>query len=246
MASTSPDFEPRQQPLQPDDVHRLVQAVVDGLAGQRVVGNLALADQVFGAGDLVGKHRRDEVLGVHPRQLRRHLPAAAHARQRQRDAGDPAPARGEHRRVEHRLDQHRADVVGVEVANDVAELEAVRGGQRQQDMVLGRRRLQLEVELAAEALAQRQPPGAVDAPAIGRMDDELHAAGFVEEALEGDLLLRRQRAERRLRGGEIFDDLLGGGRADPRRRQPRQRRLAGGIVLQQRAEGGAQPRHRPR
>ena len=43
--------------------------------------------------------------------------------------------------------------------------------------------LQLEIEGAAEALAQRQAPGAVDARAEGRVEDELHAAGFVEEAL---------------------------------------------------------------
>src|SRR6185437_14871898 len=48
----------------------------------------------------------------------------------------------------------------------------------------GRRGLQLEVERAAEALAQRQPPGAVHPAAEGRVDDELHAARLVEEALE--------------------------------------------------------------
>ena len=98
----------------------------------------------------------------------------------------------------------------MQVARDLGELEAVRGGQRQHDVVLGRRRLQLEVELAAEALAQRQAPGAVDAAAVGRMDDELHAAGLVEEALEHDRVLRRQAAERGVRRGEIFDQLLGG------------------------------------
>ena len=52
------------------------------------------------------------------------------------------------------------------------------------DIVLGRRRLQLEIEPAAEPLAQRQAPGAVEAAAVGRMDDQLHAADRVEEALE--------------------------------------------------------------
>ena len=84
----------------------------------------------------------------------------------------------------------------MQVAGDVGELEAVRGGERQHDGVLGRGRLQLEVEGAAEALAQRESPGAVDAAAEGRVDDELHAAGLVEEALEDDGALRRQRAER--------------------------------------------------
>ena len=82
----------------------------------------------------------------------------------------------------------------MQIAGDLGELEAVRGGEREHDVVLGRRRLQLEIELAAETLAQRQAPGAVDAAAVGRMDDELHAAGLVEEALEHDRVLRRQAA----------------------------------------------------
>ena len=56
--------------------------------------------------------------------------------------------------------------------------------ERQHDGVFGGRGLQLEVEGAAEFLAQRQAEGAVDARAERRMDDELHAAGLVEEALE--------------------------------------------------------------
>ena len=158
-------LEALEQPLQPVDVHRLVQAVGDRLIGQRMVRDLALADQILGAGDLVGEDRRDQVFRLHAQELRRHLLAAAKARQRERHAGDPAPARREHRRVEHRLDEDLPDAGGMEIARDVAELEAVRGGQRQHDIVLGRRRLQFEVELAAEALAQRQAPGAIDAAA---------------------------------------------------------------------------------
>ena len=124
-----------------------------GLTDQGMVGNLALADQVLGAGELVGKDRRDQVLGVHARELRRHLPAAAETRQRERHARDPAPARDEHRRIEQRLDQQRPDAGRMQVARHLGQLEAVRRGEREHDVVLGRRRLQLEVELAAEALA---------------------------------------------------------------------------------------------
>ena len=59
------------------DVHRLVQAVVDRLPHERMVGNLAVADDVFGARDLVGEHRRHEVVGAHPLQRRGDLAAAA-------------------------------------------------------------------------------------------------------------------------------------------------------------------------
>ena len=82
----------------------------------------------------------------------------------------------------------------MQIASGFGQWEAVRGGQRQDDVVFGGRGLQLEVELAAKALAQCQTPGAIDAPAIGRMDDELHAADRVEEALEHDAVLGRQTA----------------------------------------------------
>ena len=202
IARDDPDgarLEPGEKSFQAFDVHRIVQAVGDRLADQGMVGDLALADQVLGAGELVGEDRRDQVFGPHARELRRHLPAAAEARQRQRHACDPAPARDEHRRIEQRLDQHRPHRGGMQVARHLAQLEAVRRGEREHDVVLGRRGLQLEVELAAEALAQRQPPGAVEAAAVGRMDHQLHAAGFVEEALEHDRVLGRQAAERRMR-----------------------------------------------
>ena len=84
----------------------------------------------------------------------------------------------------------------MEIVRDVAELEAVRRRQRQHDIVFRCGGLQLEVELAAEPLAQGEAPGAVDAAAERRMDDELHAARFVEEAFEHDAVLRRQQAER--------------------------------------------------
>ena len=176
-----------------------------------MIRDLALADDVLDARELVGKDRRDQVLGVHARELRRHLLAADEARQRERHAGNPAPARDEHGRIEQGLDQHGADRGRMQVARHLGELEAVRRGQRQHDRVLGRRGLQLEIELAAEALAQRQAPGPVDAAAIGRVDDQLHAADRVEEALEHDPVLGRQAAQRRVRRGQIVDQ-LGGGR----------------------------------
>ena len=58
----------------------------------------------------------------------------------------------------------------MEVARDVAKLEAVRGGERQHDIVFGRRGLQLEIEFAAKALAQRQTPGSIEAAAERRCE----------------------------------------------------------------------------
>src|SRR4030095_10595011 len=74
--------------------------------------------------------------------------------------------------------------------------------------VLGRRRLQLEIERAAEALAQRKSEGAVDARAERRMDDQLHATRFVEEALEHQGVGGGQPAEHTLGGRRLLDELL--------------------------------------
>ncbi len=87
-------------------------------------------------------------------------------------------------------------------------------GQREDNVVFRRCSLELEIELPAELLAKRQAPGAIDAAAIGRMDDQLHAAGFIEETLEDDVAERREGAESGAPGGEIFDHLGGGGLGD--------------------------------
>ena len=61
---------------------------------QRMIRDLTLADQILGAGDLIGENRRDQVLGLHPQELRRHFPAAAKSRQ-----GERTPATQRHRVV---------------------------------------------------------------------------------------------------------------------------------------------------
>ena len=121
----------------------------------------------------------------------------------------------------------RAHAVGMEVTRDVAKLETVRRGQRQHDIVFGRRRLQLEIEFAAEALAQSQTPGPIEAAAERAMNDELHAARFIEEPLEDDRVLRRQAAKGGGARGEVVDKLIGRGR---RRRRPHRRASAARVV----------------
>src|SRR5580698_2633292 len=92
-------------------------------------------------------------------------------------------------------------------------------------MVLSRRSLQLEVERAAKALAQRQSPSAIYAAAESRMNDELHAAGLVEETLEHHSIQRRQRAERRPTRAEVLHDLKCRGLIEPHAlHQPLERR----------------------
>jgi hypothetical protein len=69
----------------------------------------------------------------------------------------------------------------MQVAGDVSQLEAVGGCQRQDNGVFGRRRLQLEIKCATKPFAQREAPGAIQATAERRVDDQLHAARFVEK-----------------------------------------------------------------
>ncbi len=96
----------------------------------------------------------------------------------------------------------------MQIAEDIRERERMLRAERQQQRVFGGRSLQLEIELTAEALAQRERPRFVDAAAERRVQDELHAAGFVEEALEDERLLRRDRAQRLTPRSEVRNRLL--------------------------------------
>ena len=177
VAGDDPDIavpESRHQGFEPVDVHRLGQRIGDGLLHQRMVGDGAGSREVLGARDLVREHRGDQVLGLHALDVRRDLRTAPEPRDGQRDVCVPPPADVEHRRVEQRLGEDVAHRLRREVAGDLVEREAVGFAEREHDRVLGRRRLELEVELAAEALAQRQTPGAVEAAAEPGVDDELH------------------------------------------------------------------------
>ena len=77
--------------------------------------------------------------------------------------------------------------VGVQQAGSRRQRETVLRAERQDDGVVVGGRLQLEVEGDAEPFAQSEAESPVDPPAERRMDDQLHAAGLVEEALEDDV-----------------------------------------------------------
>jgi len=64
----------------------------------------------------------------------------------------------------------------MQVPEHVGQRERMLRAERQQQRVIGRRRLKLEVELPAESLPQRESPGLVDAAAEWRMQHELHPA----------------------------------------------------------------------
>ena len=204
-----------------------MQAVADRLVHQRMLGNSDLAGEVFRAGGLVGEHRGEQVVGEHPLDGRGNalaVPAAGHL-ERPRDR--PAPARREERNPEDRLGEHVLQVLGLQEREDRCEREGVQVGERDDDAVVGRRRLEFQVEGAAEALPQRESPRAVDPAPEGSVDDELHAARVVEEALGDHRPLARHGAERRLAGGQVAEDLIRSGGVEltvPLQLRPRLRR----------------------
>src|SRR5262249_20075545 len=84
----------------------------------------------------------------------------------------------------------------------------MRGIEREDHALLGRRRLQLEIEALAEFFPQGEAPGAVDAAAERRVQHQLHPARLVEETLERDRVGGRHHAEAALRFAEVAGDLL--------------------------------------
>ena len=139
---------------------------------------------------------------------RRHAPAVRKPQDGQRARRIPAPARGEHGRIEQRLREHVLDGFGPQKLEHDFERKGMLLAERNHDAVVGGRRLQFEIERAAEALAQRQAPGAIDARAERRVQDELHAAAFVEEALRHHVQGRGKAPSARAAGQHIRDGLL--------------------------------------
>jgi hypothetical protein len=148
-----------------------------------MIRNLSIPRNVFQARRGIRKNRRHQVVGQHASRLK-------------------------HRRIQKRLHEDVARRRRVQIAKDIGERKRMLRAERQQQTVLGRRRLQLEIELSAEPLAQRQAPGSVDAAAKRCVQHELHAAGLVEESFEHQRLLRGQHAERGPSFVQIRDGLL--------------------------------------
>ena len=156
---------------------------MDGLVNKRVRRHIAATGEVFGAGDLIGEHVGDEVLGVHALELWRHALAAAIALNSQRPRRIPAPAHLKHRRVEQRLNEHIAHRGGLQVAEHLVERKTVYRAKRDDDAVFVCRRLQFKIERLTETLAQSETPAAIDATSEGRVYDDVHVPHFVEETL---------------------------------------------------------------
>ena len=177
------------------------------LPDQRMIGNLNRPRQILRARGAVGKHSDQQVVGSHAQQGRRNFLASPLADDGERARGVPSPARREHGRGQQSLHQQRLGGAGRQVRENLFERKAVLRPEREHNGVLVGGGLQFKIEAAAEAFAQRQAPGAVDPSAEGRVHNQLHPAGRVEEPLQDEGLLRRQVSQRLLRRAEVSGDL---------------------------------------
>src|SRR5882724_2557431 len=109
-------------------------------------------------------------------------------------------------------------------------------------MVFSRGSLQLKVEVAAKSFAKRQTPRAIDAAPIGRMNHELHTAGFIKESFKDNGVKCRQCTEGRTARSEIGCDLRARGGIDADVPLQPLRRVAGRIG-ELRLELAPQPRN---
>ena len=92
--------------LQPIDIHQLVQAIPQHLVHQGMIRYFTFALDIFKTGQLVRKHQRHQVFSIVALEWGGYALAATHPWYRQRNIGDPAPARWKHRRIQQGLDQN--------------------------------------------------------------------------------------------------------------------------------------------
>ena len=198
------------QGAEPDGVHRLDEAVTDRLEHERVIGNLTIARDILDAHLGRRKHHAQRVGRTHLDEVGRNLLAVPAPQDRERPGHVPPPTNLEHRAIEQRLDQHVPALGRGDEREHAVEREAVRLAERDHDPIVGRRSLELEVERPAELLAQREAPRSIDPAAERCVQHELHAPGFVEEALRDQQILAGQGAECGSACGEIGHELLRG------------------------------------
>src|SRR5882724_1020455 len=101
-----------------------------------------------------------------------------------------------------------------EVKN-IRQREAVLLGQGDVYAVICSCSLQLKVKGYAEALAQRESPGLVDARAERRMHDQLHAAAFIKKALGDDDVRGGDSAQHGPASHNVFNGLFRAGIVQP-------------------------------
>ena len=135
-----------EQPLEPVDVHRFVQTVVQRLAHEQVVGDLARPGARCPGSRRAPGTRRPS--GRPPPCAGSAAGSAARAlpQHHERAVEVPAPAHPEHRRQEQRLREDLVGVLGRRKLRHLVERKAVLRAEREHDRVVAGRGLELEVE----------------------------------------------------------------------------------------------------
>ncbi len=199
-----------QQGAQTVGVEWLGEAVVDRLADQHVIGDgYGTGAGVLLTGGQGRPGRGQQVVGLHALQMDGTSLAPPRAGHHQRPVEIPPPPGGQHRVGQHGLGQDLGDRAAVQHGRHLAQREAVLWAEGEDDGVVVGRRLQLEIEGDTEPLAQGQPEGPVDAPAVGRVDDELGSFALVEDPLDDQAIPGGESAQ----GGQTrpqVGDHLGG------------------------------------
>ena len=191
------------------EVHRFLEGVLHDFGDEGVVGDLDVADDGLEAGGGLREDAGHEVFGAGALDLRGDALALGEAQELEAAVGGPAPAGLEDGRGDGGLlEEFLCGVLGEEV-EDVAEGEAVLLGEGDVDAIVGGGGLQLEVEAAAEALAEGEAPGLVDAASEGGVEDELHAAAVVEEALGDEGGFGGDGSEGGSASDDVVDELAG-------------------------------------
>src|SRR6201996_9270620 len=193
------------------EIHGFAEDILHDLADERVAGDLDVAFDVFEASCRLREDAGEEIFAASALDLRWDLLALLKSQQLQTAGGVPAEAGFEDGRGERCLLKQLGNGVGGEELENVGEGERMLFRERDVEAIVGGGGLQFEVEAAAETLAQGESPGLVDAAAEGRVQDELHAAALVEEALGDDGGEGGNGPEDGAAGDDIGDELLSAG-----------------------------------
>ena len=186
-ARISPARIAREHGAQAVDVHRLVQAVAHRLAHERVVGHLdgAAAPWLSWQASWRREDRGEQVVGAHALERRRHASCRSAKRSSASERrGVPAPARLEHRRLERGLVEHLLERrSGCSSSKTASSGKLCCGPSESSTPSSVAAACSSKSKVRQKRLRSARPQARLMRRAEGRVDDELHAARLVEEAL---------------------------------------------------------------
>ena len=185
-----------------------MQAIANRFLYEGMIRNLNRANDVVAAGRLVGEHSGQKVVGSHPLNRRRNLASSREAQDGEGPRCIPSPARREHRRIEQRLSEDVLHCCDIQEFENQLERETMLLAQRDDDAVVCRSRLKLEVECPAKSLAQGQAPCAIDLRSKRSVQHKLHAAAFIKETFGDDRRLGGQCTQRGRASAHVQRGLL--------------------------------------